>query len=178
MAAIIFSLFGLLSYGSSYFFRKKANYLMFQGLGGVFLAVSYLFDGNFFAMISLFISIARIFCYYIYEYKNKFVPVLVVVLFCMANVANYVVVNICIKHTASLVDIIMVVSFVLYNILFSLRNLQVVRYSMTVPLALSITYNILIEAPIFTVLSYTMELVITVFTLIYYWHVNKIKINQ
>lgn len=39
--AVLFSFLALLMYYGSYLFKKKSTYLMFQGFGGLSLAVSY-----------------------------------------------------------------------------------------------------------------------------------------
>ena len=166
--ALIISFVAMLMYASSYLFKKKSTYLMFQGFGGLSLVFSYLFMGEYFAMISLFLGLSRTITYFMFEKKDKKVPIWVVVANCVALSLNYIVVNIIVLHSANFVDILLVISFCLYAVVFSFRNLQVVRYTVTIPLALSVLYNILINAPIFTVISYSFELTVAIGTIIYY----------
>lgn len=166
--ALLISFVAMLMYCSSYLFKKKSTYLMFQGLGGLSLVFSYLFMGEYFAMISLFLGLSRTITYFLFENKDRTVPVWIVVANCIALFLNYVVVNIFILNSANFVDILLVISFCLYAVVFSFRNLQRVRYTVTIPLALSVLYNILINAPIFTVISYSFELAVAIATIIYY----------
>lgn len=166
--ALLISFIAMLMYGSSYFFKKKSTYLMLQGFGGLSLVFSYLFMGEYFAMISLFLGLSRTITYFLFEKNDKSIPAWIVVANCAALFLNYLIVNVFILKTANLVDIILVISFCLYAIVFSFRNLQRVRYTITIPLALTVLYNILINAPIFTVISYSFELAVAIVTIIYY----------
>ena len=170
--ALLISFVAMLMYASSYLF-KKSTYLIFQGLGGLSLVFSYLFLGEYFAMISLFHGLSRTITYFCFEKKDKTIPAWIVVINCVVLFLNYVVVNICILKTANITDILLVISFCLYAIVFSFRNLQTVRYAITIPLALTVLYNILINAPIFTVISYSFELVVAIATIIYYANPNR-----
>ena len=166
--ALLISFVAMLMYASSYLFKKKSTYLIFQGLGALSLVFSYLFMGEYFAMISLFIGMSRTITYFWFEKKDKAIPVWIVFVNCIVLVLNYAVVNICILKNADLVDILLVISFCLYAIVFSFRDLQRVRHAITIPLALTVLYNILISAPIFTVISYAFELAVAITTIIYY----------
>ncbi len=170
--SLIISFISMLLYASSYLFRRKSTYLIFQGLGGFLLMFSYLFIGNYFAMISMFLWIFRTASYFWFEIKDRPVPVWFVVANCIVLILNYIVVNMLILHTASFVDIIFLITSCLYAIVFSFRNLQMVRYTITVPLALTVVYNVLINAPIFTVISFSFELLVAIATIIYFSRPN------
>lgn len=166
--SLIISFIALMSFSASYFFKKKSYYLILQGLGGLCLVFSYFFISAFFPMISLFIGLVRTATYYAYEKKSRSVPPYVVASICFATIINYVIVNIIILRTQRLVDIILVVSFCLYAIIFSIRKLEIVRYTVIIPHVLTIIYNILIHAPIFTAISYSVELAITIISICYF----------
>jgi hypothetical protein len=166
--ALLISFIAMLMYCSSYFFKKKSTYLMFQGFGGLSLVFSYLFMGEYFAMISLFLGLTRTITYFCFERNDESIPVWIVIANCTALFLNYLIVNVVVFKTANLVDIILVITYCLYAIVFSFRNLQIVRYTITIPLALSVLYNILIHAPIFTVISFSFELTVAIVTIIYY----------
>lgn len=172
---VLFSFLALLLYAISYFFKQKHLYLTFQGFGTLSLVISYLFLANYFAMISLFVGIIRIVTYYLIEKRGRRVPVAVVALFCAITIANYYLVNVLILHTSRQADIILMVSYCLYAIVLGIRNLMLVRYAMTVPLALSILYNVLIHAPVFTVISYSVELTVTIVTIVYFTYFDREK---
>ncbi len=173
--SIAFSFLALLMYSGSYLFKKKSVYLIFQGLGGLSLVFSYFFASNFFAMISLFIGLLRTTVYFLFECKNRKVPVYIVVILCVATLGNYYVLNFIFGQESNPLDLILALAFVLYAIIFSIRNLQLVRITIIVPLSLTILYNVLINAPIFTPISYSVELIVTVITLIYYYFYDKKK---
>ena len=118
-------------------------------------------------------QLSRTITYFCFEKKDKTIPAWIVVINCVVLFLNYVVVNICILKTANITDILLAISFCLYAIVFSFRNLQTVRYAITIPLALTVLYNILINAPIFTVISYSFELVVAIATIIYYANPNR-----
>lgn len=166
--SLLISFIAMCMYSSSYFFKKKSIYLIFQGLGGLSLVFSYLFMGEYFAMVSLFLGLIRTGTYFWYEKKDMRIPKWIVGVNCAAPLANYIFVNVFILGSANLADIILVISFCLYAIVMSIRNLNVVRYTITIPLALSVAYNVIIHAPIFTVISYSIELTVAIFTIILY----------
>ena len=159
--SLFLSFLALIMFSGSY-------YLFFQGLGGLCLVFSYLFISEFFPMISLFIGLVRTATYYAYEKNDRRVPVYVVVSICMATIINYVFVNIVILQTQKPVDFILVISFCLYAVIFSIRKLEIVRYTVIIPHVLTIIYNILIHAPIFTAISYSIELTITIISIMYF----------
>lgn len=166
--ALLISFVAMLMYASSYVFKKKSTYLLFQGFGCISLVFSYLFMGEYFAMISLLLGLSRTIIYFIFEKKDRAIPAWIVVLNCVVLFLNYLIVNVLILKSANFADILLVISFCLYAIVFSFRNLQRVRYTITIPLALTVLYNILIAAPIFTVISYCFELLVAIITIIYY----------
>ena len=51
---------------SSYFYRKKVYFLLFQALGTVFLVLSYLFSAEYFAMIGLSVGLCRTVTYFMF----------------------------------------------------------------------------------------------------------------
>lgn len=80
-------------------------------------------------MISLFIGLIRTITYYLFESKNKDIPLGVVAALCAATITNYFALNQIAPQPLRMLDILPVLSFVLYAIIFSIRNLQVVRYT-------------------------------------------------
>lgn len=156
--AFIVSLLAMLWIAASYFFKKKSLYLVFQGAGMVFLILSYLLTGEYFAMIGLGIGLARALTYFAFEIHNKRASIFFPFLFSGLSIAAYFIINLGILHTAKPVDIIYLIGLVGYAFIFWIRDLKTVRYLVTIPTALSILYNVLISAVPFVIISYSFEL--------------------
>ncbi|MBQ8323286.1 MAG: YgjV family protein [Clostridia bacterium] len=142
---------------ASYFFEKKVYFLLFQALGTVFLVLSYLFSGEYFAMIGLSIGLCRTLTYFFFERRNKTAPIYCVVLFCALTLAAYFTVNLGILKTAKPIDIFYVASLILYAIVFRIKDVELMRYLVLLPTALAVLYNVLCAAPVFTTVSYAFE---------------------
>ncbi len=151
---------------SSYFVRKKIFYLMLQGIGIIFLVLSYLFIEEFFAMISLSIGLGRTITFFLYEKKDKKAPIWLACLFSGLTIVSYFIVNLWILGTAKSIDIIYLISLCLYAFTFRIRDLKIMRYAVVAPNSLAVIYNIAISAPIFTVLSYAFELTANIVAII------------
>lgn len=164
--ALIVSFFAVVFVVIAYFCKNKSAYLLFQALSILCLAVSYFFSLEFFAMIGLSVSLCRTVVFFFYEKKGKEVPIIGSYIFSGVTVLAYFLVNWVILKTAKPIDIICVLSLIGYCFIFRIRNLQTVRYAMTVPLSLSIIYNIFCNATIFAVASYSVELVADLFSII------------
>ncbi|MBQ8657940.1 MAG: YgjV family protein [Clostridia bacterium] len=159
---------------ASYFFSNKKFYLLFQSLGIVFLIASYLFGGQYFAMIGLFVGLLRTLTYYAFENKGKPAPIELAFLFSALTIASYGFVNFLILKTAQPLDLICLVSLVLYAFTFRIRDLKIMRFLTLVPTVLSIAYNALIGAAVFTVVSYSFELGANILS-IFKYHIFKNK---
>lgn len=164
----ICSFMTLLFVSVSYFFKKKSTYLILQASSVVCMVLCYVFISNYIGVLSLCLGLVRVSIYYILEQKNKKAPVWVVMVFCGLTVLNYFLINALVQNGTTAYDWILVASMCLYAIVFSIRNLNVLRYLVTIPLALSTIYNWLIDAPIFSTLSYLLELVVAIVSIIYF----------
>lgn len=164
--SFITSTVALCLYSISYFFNTKRNYLIFQLSGNVFLSLSYLFMGSYFTMVSVAIGIARGLLCYMYEKKDKKVPVYVILGLCLATVSSYFIINFGIMSDSSPWDVLYLMSSCAYAVTFAMRNIRVMRYAVLVPNALAVAYNLLIKAPISSAISYGVEFVVTVVAII------------
>lgn len=54
----------------------------------------------------------------------------------------------------------------MYAVTFAIRNIRVMRYVVIIPHTSAIVYNLLINAPISSAISYTVELVVTVVAIV------------
>ncbi len=158
----------------SYFFKSKSKYLLFQTLGLGCMFFSYLFGGEYFAMITLTVSVTRTLTFFMYEKKDKEAPIGLAWLFASLSVCAYLVVNVLILQTADYVDILYLAAMVLYAFIFRIRNIKLVRYTVIIPHALAIAYNLLLGDMLFVALSYGFELLADLYAIIKYNLIGKI----
>ncbi len=176
--SLIVSFIAMLLIASSYFLKTKSGFLLFQSLGMIFLMASYLCDGAYFAMVGLGIGLARSLTFFAFEKKDKKAPIFFPILFSAVSVLAYVVINLVILQTARWVDIIYLTGLILYAFIFSIRSLEIMRYTITIPTALSILYNVLSGATAFVVISYTFELGMNLVAIFKYHILAKPTINE
>ncbi len=162
---------------SSYFFTAKKTYLFFQSLGIVFLISSYFFGREYFATIGLSIGLLRTLTYYRFEKNEKTAPVELAFLFSALTIVGYGFVNFFLLKTSQPLDVICLVALVLYAFIFRIRNLKRLRFLVLVPTILSIAYNALVGAAVFTVVSYSFELGANIIS-IFQYHILKGRKRQ
>lgn len=175
--ALIMSFFAMSFVVFSYFVKKKELYLLFQFLCIIFLILSQFFSLEYFSAIGLIIALIRTLTFFIYEKKNKLAPIIWPIIFSTCSLASYFIVNLWILNDAKPIDVIFLISLIMYAFIFRIRSLKFVRFSMLFPTGLSVIYFALTTAPIFTVLSYTFELVANIVS-IFKYHVIKPKQNN
>ena len=165
--SFVMSTIALCLYSLSYFFNSKRNYLVLQLSGNVFLSLSYLLIGSYFTMVALAIGIARGLICYIYEQKDKKVPIYFIVGLCAASVLSYVIINLVIlRSQASVWDLLYLFASCMYAVTFAIRNIRVMRYLVLIPHTSAVAYNLLIRAPISSAISYGIELVVTLVAIV------------
>ena len=166
--SFVVSTIALCLYVLSDFVNSKKYYLMLQLSGNVFLALSYLLIGSYFTMVAVVIGIARGLICYIYEKKDKQVPIYLIVGLCLASISGYVIINHIVLSQSSVWDILYLFSSCMYAVTFSIRNIRVMRCLVLIPHASAVAYNLLIHAPISSALSYGLEFAVTVAAIIKY----------
>lgn len=167
--SFVMSTIALGLYSLSYFFNSKRNYLILQLSGNVFLSFSYLLMGSYFTMVAVIIGIARGMICYIYEKKDKKVPIYYIIGLCFASVLSYIIINyVVLRSQASVWDFLYLFASCMYAVTFAIRNLKVMRYVVLLPHTSAVAYNLLIHAPISSAISYGIELVVTVVAIIKY----------
>lgn len=180
--AFIMSTISLALYCGSYFFDSKKKYLILQLIGNVFLSCSYLFMGAYFTMVSVAIGIGRGLICYTYENNNKKVPLYIIVGLCFVNVLSYIIINYVILLGASSPwDILYMFASCMYAVTFAMRNIKLMRYVILIPHISAVSYNLLVNAPISSAVSYGIEFVITVAAIIKFRSkkcTNEIKTTQ
>jgi len=156
--SFIAGLIAMLFIVSSYFLKNKKAYLLFQGIGIVFLILSYFFIFQFFAMLGLAVGLLRCLVYFLYEERGKSAPILFAVCFSVMTVAVYLIVNVGVQKTNKPEDILYLSALIGYAFTFRIRNLKIMRLTTLIPNALSIIYGIVISATPFVIVSYAFEL--------------------
>ena len=165
--SFVMSTIALALYSSSYFFNSKRNYLIFQLSGNVFLSLSYLLIGSYFTMVAVMLGIARGMICYIFERNDKKVPIGYIIGLCLASILSYVIINhIVLSTQASVWDFLYLFASCMYAITCAIRNLKVMRYVVLLPHTSAVMYNLLIQAPISSAISYGIELTVTVVAII------------
>lgn len=152
----------------SYFFKSKSTYLFLQTVGLLSMFFSYLFGAEYFAMITLTVSLSRTLTFYMYERKDKEAPIAFSFLFSFLTLCAYFTVNLGILNTAKPVDIIYLSAVVMYAFIFRIRNIKTVRYTVIVPHALAVLYNLLLGNMLFVAMSYAFELLADVYAIFKY----------
>ena len=167
--SFVMSTIALALYSLSYFFNNKRNYLILQLSGNFFLSASYLLIGSYFTMVAVIIGIARGGICYIYEKKDKKVPIYCIIGLCLASIISYIIINyVVLRSQTSAWDVLYLFASCMYAVTFAIRNLRVMRYVVLLPHSSAVAYNLLIHAPISSAISYGIELVVTVVAIIKY----------
>ncbi len=173
--ALIFSFIAMAFVMCAYFVHKKSFYLLFELLCIIFLIISYFFTVQFFAMIGLSIGLCRTVIFFIYEEKGKVAPIYLSFIISIATLISYFVVNLGILKTAQPLDILCLIALICYAFIFRIHNLKIVRFTMIIPTVLSILFNVLTNAAIFTTLTYVFELSANLVSILKYHVLGKIK---
>ena len=142
----------------SYFVRKKEKYLLFQLLGVLFLVATYFFSLDWLAMLGLSVAACRTVTFFLYERKGKKAHILWAFFFSFLSLVAFFAVSVLGSGGVKLSDILLLITLFAYAFIFRIRSLKIVRFAMFLPLSLSIAYNLLTHAPLFTVISYSFEL--------------------
>lgn len=152
----------------SYFVKKKAGYLLFQFLGIIFLILSYLFSGLYVAMLGLSVGLIRTITFLLYENKGKKAPIVWSFVFSIMTIGSYFLAK-ALGTIPNQFDAINIIALCMYAFIFRIRDIRVVKFCMLIPTVMSILYNILSKAPIFNAVSYSIEFIANVASIIMYY---------
>ena len=123
--------------------------------------------GAYFTMVSVAIGIGRGLICYTYEKNNKKVPWYIIMGLCLVTVLSYIIINYVILLGASSPwDILYMGASCMYAITFAMRNIKLMRYVVLIPHMSAIAYNLLVNAPISSAISYGIEFIITIVAII------------
>ncbi len=168
--ALLMSFISMVCVAMAYFTKYKSWYLVMQAACVFFLAISYFFTMQFFAMIGIIICLARSLTFYVYEKKDKVASVWWAVFFSALTLVAYLVVDLLILQNAQPLNILLLLASCMYAFIFRIRDLKTVRYLVLIPTILSIFFNTLTQAAFFATIAYVIELTANVIS-IYRYHI-------
>ena len=171
--AFIVSFIAMVLIACSYFFKQKRLFLRFQALGIIFLILSYLFTGEYFAMVGIAVGLGRTLAFYAYEKRDKNAPIFVSFLFSGLTLLAYFTVNFWVLKTAKPLDTIYLVALIINAFIMRIRNLKILRLTVLVPTLLCIVYNIVCNAVVFVIISYSFELCANIVSIFKYHILGK-----
>jgi Flp pilus assembly protein TadB len=166
--ALLFSFVAMLLIAVSYFVKNKSGFLLFQSSGIFCLMISYFFNAQYFAMIGLGIGLFRSLLFYAYERKGKEASVWWCFGLCLLSFVVYGIVNLGILKSFHPADVVYLIGLVLYMFVFRIRSLKLVRFTILLPTALSIVYNVWAASPVFAVVSYCFEMTANILSIFKY----------
>ena len=117
-------------------------------------------------MVAVMIGVARGLICYVFEKKDREVPIYYIIGLCLSSIASYVIINFVILSQASVWDFLYLFASCMYAVTFAIRNLRVMRFIVLLPTSSAIAYNLLVRAPISSAISYGIEWVVTVVAIV------------
>ena len=168
--AQIFGMFGIITLFLSVQFNSKKQILGFQIAANLFYAIQYLVLNAITASVMSFVSVLRCIAFFVFEKKNKKVPVYVLVIFIaliiiLAKVLNY-----------GIMGFFPVVCTLLYTIGIWQKNLNIFRIITLLTACIWIGYNIFVGA--YPSLIGNVFEVLTSLIAIYRFNLNESEIKK
>ena len=171
----IASFIAMMLAGGSYFLKKKSFYLIFQFGALLFLVLSYFFSGSYVPMIGLIIALLRTFIFYLYERKDKTAPLYIAFILSTMTLIGCLTINKLSNKQFKPIDTLYIISAICYIFVFKVRNLKIVRFTILIPLTLSIIYNSIAFTTPFIIVSYSFETIASIVSIFKYYVFNKEK---
>ncbi len=126
----------LIIYLISYFFKERKNFLIFQFVGDLFYALSYIFDGALVAGIDTFISMACVLVLFILTEKKKEAKIYLFFIF-----ASLYIINGAIFFTDAF-DLIPIITSVLFTMGYFAKTMKLTKIFMLIPNIFLAVYGI------------------------------------
>ena len=126
----------LIIYLISYFFKERKNFLIFQFVGDLFYALSYIFDGSLVAGINTFISMACVLVLFILTEKKKEAKIYLFFIF-----ASLYIINGAIFFTDAF-DLIPIITSVLFTMGYFAKTMKLTKIFMLIPNIFLVVYGI------------------------------------
>ena len=99
-----------------YFLKTRQQFFITQIMGNCLIAFSYFFLGTFFACIGVGIACVRSLIFYVYEIKNKLVPLWLIGIICILTVIN------CAVFWSGLLDLLPLISLLIFTFAFRIKD--------------------------------------------------------
>ena len=147
----------------SYFTKSKTTFLIYQSIGNLFYASSFIFINAYVAGFVTVFSIIRIVTFYFCQKSAFNHSILILVVFIIANTAIFI------AFFKSTLDIIPFSTSTMYIVIYYIKNLQLTRYLTLVPNTLLLIYSTILMLYINSILS-IIEIVITIVSIIKFHH--------
>ena len=148
------------------YFSKKKTFLLFQSLCIVFLIISYLFNLQFFSAVGLAVGLFRTIAFFIYENREETPTLSVSFIFAILTLISYYIINFYILKGSKPLDFLYLVSLILYAFIYRIANINTLRLLTFIPTTLSIIYNVLTFSPPFITISYAIEFIANLISVI------------
>ena len=132
----------------SYFVKKKISFLFLQIIANLFYGLSFIFSSSLVAGINSIISILRVIQLYFYEKAGKTDPPYIIIIYSII----YIIVGIIFFN--NILDIIPIITPIIFTIAMSMKNMQMVRYLMLPPNALLVFYAVMCQAYTTAILNF------------------------
>lgn len=126
----------LIIYLISYFFKERKNFLIFQFVGDLFYALSYIFDGSLVAGINTFISMACVLVLFILTEKKKEAKIYLFFIF-----ASLYIINGAIFFTDTF-DLIPILTSILFTMGYFAKTMKLTKIFMLIPNIFLVVYGI------------------------------------
>lgn len=153
----------------SYFFKNKDKFLLLQIVANIFYGASFIFNNALIFGINSLISIIRVCIIYFFEKNNKEIPVYLPMFFSVV----YILVGIIFYE--NLIDIIGIITPIIFTIAMCKKNMQHVRILMLIPNILLVISALIYKVYTTALLDLIEVIVIIVAILHFYIQSKKIK---
>lgn len=165
----IFGAIALIFSTIAYFCNNKKNFLLITLLSSCFYATSYLFAGSLIAGINTLISISRTLLIFYYEKNEKVLPMYFVLLYSVVYLGVGTV------FLRSAIDIIPLITPIMFMCAIRIRNLRYVRWLSLLPNMLLIAYGLVYKTYTNAILDTFDCVVLTVAIVICEINIKKLK---
>lgn len=126
----------LIVYLISYFFKERKNFLIFQFVGDLFYALSYIFDGSLVAGINTFISMTCVLVLFILTDKKKEAKIWLFFIFASLYLVNGVI------FFVDFYDLIPIITSILFTMGYFANTMRLTKIFMLIPNIFLVVYGI------------------------------------
>lgn len=151
----------------SIFSKEKKYFFVIQVVANIFYALSFIFNGGLVAGINSFISVMRVLILYLFEKKKITPPKYLILVFS----ACYITVGFI--FFARPIDIITMITPIMFTVAMWMKNMQLVRYTMISPNVLLTVYALILQVYTTALLDVIETIFLIVAIVKFYLHARK-----